>query len=227
MSAVLERSAPACTTDISKNVGKSVATIEQFLLQHPPGEPILAIGSGSYRVNFHSVICSDCGGENLHRHYCVKTLAMAESSDRLDHAQQRAQFGAMDGIALAKEFIASPLWITTGERGQFIGLGTLHLPFPKWVSQCNAIVARRIEDLACDGKQFPPVAAVVRGNDSSGRKCLRALCRHCNAALSMSPGCGPIRFSFTLHDLDGEKAMLPWLILAGNLSNVVLTVQAP
>ena len=129
----------------SKNLGKSVATIEQYLEQHPAGEKILAIGAGPYRVNFHTVACPECGGFNLLRHYCVKTLAMVKSSDRLDYAQQRVQLAAMDGIALAKEFIVSPLWITTGRRGQFIGFGTLYLPFPKWISEGNAIMASRID----------------------------------------------------------------------------------
>ena len=131
----------------------------------------------------------------------------------------------MDGIALAKDFIASPLWITTGERGQFIGLGTLYLPFPKWVSQSNAIVDRRINELSASGDVLPPVAAFTAGNDASGRKCLRAVCQHCNTSLSISDSCGPIRFSFTLQGQDGEKGLMRWPLAVGGLSMVDLIGQ--
>lgn len=226
MSAVLERVKPACTSDIPQKTGKSVATIEQFLLQHPVGKPILAIGAGSFRVNFHTVACPECGSPNLLRHYCVKTLAVVKSNDRLDYAQHRAQLATMDGIALAKEFIDSSLWITASARGQYIGLDMLYMPFSKWISQSNAIVASRISSqLSAGGDVLPQVAAFRAGNDANGHKCLRAVCRHCDISLSISDSCGPIRLSFTLQGQDGEKVMLPWALAVGGHSGVALVGQ--
>ena len=191
-----------------KMADKSIVPVEQFLSRwqgkEPPHLPLLAVAAGAYRVNFRFVNCIDCGGANLLRHYCVKSLAIVRSSDQLGCAQQCVQLAAMDGVALAKEFMNSPLWIASRERGTFIGLGTLYLPSPKWISDCNAIVAIRIEELAGAGEEFPPVAAFIARHDEGGRKCLRAVCRHCNSSLSISDSSGPIHFSFTLRDLDGE-----------------------
>ena len=69
----MKRAEQAWTTNIPQKTGKSVTTIEQFLLQHPAGEQILVIGAGPYRVNFQIVNCFECSGANLLRHYCVKT----------------------------------------------------------------------------------------------------------------------------------------------------------
>ena len=212
------------TTDGPQTLEKSVATIEQFLLKHPSGEQILAIGAGPFRVNFYPMVCANCGNENLVRQYCAKTLAIVKFEDHETGDDGRSALAAMDTIALALAFHASTLWITPDKRGEFIGLGLLYMPFAQWVSQSNAIVARRINELSASGDVLPPVATFMAGQDASWRKCLRAVCRHCNTSLSISisDSCGPIRFSFTLQGQDGEKVMLPWPLAVGGLSVVDL-----
>lgn len=214
---------PAAISEITGRPASDKAVVQLADYSGTPGllsaDPIIAIGAGPYLVRFQSCVCGACGEENLIRQYSVKTLALVSRSDGLTDDEKRAQVAAMDNIGLAAEIINSPLWLVPNEQESFIGLVSFYRSFPPWVIASNLRLANQLRQEVADGNMPAVTVAPFASNlDSSGRRCLHLVCRHCRSNLTPFDNRKASIFPSTLTNVQGNEAMEPWLMVVGGLA---------